>query len=197
MVEFWPYINRPCAGEILRIKAQGVFHPRQHEFPVCGRQCTQAHGRNQNRREDPQRRDAGGRKCRHFSMALQPGDRKHGRNQRQQTANPVEEGDRSQAVIAADDNRQAPLLVGKFDEGALSYPWVHPDPRVDRLHGDLLHLVQESQEKNEARHVTFDKVWEMAVEAQEAVVNGSRKLFALNGALAQKPVPFLSEPWYC
>ena len=92
---------------------------------------------------------------------------------------------------------EARTLVGEFDERALSYPWVHPDPRMDRLHGDLLQLVQESQDKNEPRHVTFGKVWEMALAAQESTSNGSRKLFALNGALPQKPVPFLSEPWYC
>jgi hypothetical protein len=88
-------------------------------------------------------------------------------------------------------------IVGEFDEQALSYPWVHPDPRMDRLHGDLLNTVQESQDNHEPRHVTFGRVWEMALAAQDSSANGSRRLFAVNGALPQKPVPFLSEPWYC
>ena len=33
-------------------------------------------------------------------------------------------------------------LVQPFDPSALCYPWSHPDPRVDRLYGDVLEIVQ-------------------------------------------------------
>jgi hypothetical protein len=32
---------------------------------------------------------------------------------------------------------EARAAVGEFDEDALSYRWVHPDPRVDRLQREL------------------------------------------------------------
>src|ERR1019366_30360 len=32
---------------------------------------------------------------------------------------------------------EARAAIGEFDEGALSYRWAHPDPRVDKLHRDL------------------------------------------------------------
>src|SRR3712207_7431255 len=32
-------------------------------------------------------------------------------------------------------------FVGNFDPEALAYPWTHPDPRMDRLHADVLAVV--------------------------------------------------------
>ena len=32
-------------------------------------------------------------------------------------------------------------FVGDFDPAALAYPWTHPDPRMDRLHEDVLAVV--------------------------------------------------------
>ena len=36
-------------------------------------------------------------------------------------------------------------FVGDFDPAALAYPWTHPDPRMDRLHEDVLAIVGDDQ----------------------------------------------------
>jgi len=56
-------------------------------------------------------------------------------------------------------------IIGEFDEEALSYPWVHADPRVDQLYVDVLATVKESQAHNESRRAIFKKVWKLALTA--------------------------------
>jgi len=77
-----------------------------------------------------------------------------------------------------------------FDPGLLGYPWVHADPRVDRLQHDLQACVARSEKENLPRRELFAAVWRMAHEAP------GRPVPALAANLGS-PIPRLSEPWYC
>lgn len=77
-----------------------------------------------------------------------------------------------------------------FDSGLLGYPWVHADPRVDRLQRELQALVARSEKENLPRREVFAAIWRTAHEAAECPVP------ELAGHLGS-PIPRLSEPWYC
>ena len=76
-----------------------------------------------------------------------------------------------------------------FDAKLLGYPWRHADPRVDRLQQDVQRAVSGADPKSERREV-FAGIWRMA---HEAAALPLRPL----GAILDKPIPRLSEPWYC
>jgi hypothetical protein len=50
-------------------------------------------------------------------------------------------------------------LVREFDPRALAYPWFNPDPQVDRLHEDVVTLVQHGQQAGWGRRETFAAIW--------------------------------------
>jgi radical SAM superfamily enzyme YgiQ (UPF0313 family) len=77
-----------------------------------------------------------------------------------------------------------------FDARLLGYPWVHADPRVDRLQQELQALVARSEQDNLSRREVFAAVWRVAHEA------AARPVPELAGHLGS-PIPHLSEPWYC
>jgi len=77
-----------------------------------------------------------------------------------------------------------------FDPALLGYPWIHPDPRVDRLQQDLQAEVARCEQQGVARREVFAAIWRMAhVAAARPVPKLARNLGA--------PIPRLSEPWYC
>jgi radical SAM superfamily enzyme YgiQ (UPF0313 family) len=77
-----------------------------------------------------------------------------------------------------------------FDPALLGYPWLHPDPRVDRLQQEVQAEVARCEQQAVARRETFAAVWRMA---HEAAARPAPALPANLGA----PIPRLSEPWYC
>ena len=77
-----------------------------------------------------------------------------------------------------------------FDPALLGYPWIHPDPRVDRLQQNLQAEVARCEQEGVARREVFAAIWRMA---HEAAARPAPKL-ARNLAA---PIPRLSEPWYC
>ena len=85
-------------------------------------------------------------------------------------------------------------LVGPFDKAALCYPWVHPDPRVDRLYEDVLATVQDGQRDGETRQEIYRRVWRAAAQAR-----GSSRTSppTTDDVHDRTTVPFLNEPWYC
>ena len=87
-------------------------------------------------------------------------------------------------------------FVGEFDSAALAYPWTHPDPRVDRLHEDILAVVGGNQTDAEDRYALFARVWNLTEAAREATASDPFALFS-TGVLSREPIPHLSEPWYC
>jgi radical SAM superfamily enzyme YgiQ (UPF0313 family) len=87
-------------------------------------------------------------------------------------------------------------FVGAFDPAALVYPWTHPDPRMDRLHEQVLALVGGTSGEPEDRYATFAKVWDLTERALERATSDPFSLVA-RGVTSREPIPHLSEPWYC
>jgi len=77
-----------------------------------------------------------------------------------------------------------------FDPALLGYPWIHRDPRVDRLQQDLQAQVARCEQGAVPRREVFAAIWRMA---HEAAARPAPKLASDLGA----PIPRLSEPWYC
>ncbi len=85
-------------------------------------------------------------------------------------------------------------LVGEFDPAALVYPWKHPDPRMDQLHGEIFGLVKEAEAEGRSRRAIFAQVWERA---ERAAVGSVRPLPEGARGRPRATIPYLSEPWYC
>ena len=84
--------------------------------------------------------------------------------------------------------------LGAFDDHALTYPWTHPDPRLDRLHETLNRIVETGETGDAGRRHVFARLWEAAHKA------GGRTAPPMPEArrpVAPIHVPRLSEPWYC
>ena len=77
-----------------------------------------------------------------------------------------------------------------FDPALLGYPWIHRDPRVDRLQQDLQAQVARGEQEGLSRREVFARIWRMAHQA------AARPAPPLAGDLGA-PIPRLSEPWYC
>jgi radical SAM superfamily enzyme YgiQ (UPF0313 family) len=82
-------------------------------------------------------------------------------------------------------------VVGRFSPRSLTYPWVHPDPRVDDLQRRVEALV--GVNLSAARRDLFDRVWSLAHDA--AGVRAAR--YADPDVPARATIPYLNEPWYC
>ena len=82
--------------------------------------------------------------------------------------------------------------LGGFDAEKLSYAWTPADPRADRLQAKVREAVQQGEREGAGRRATFQRVWELAQAAC------GRTAPALPPARADsRPVPAMSEPWYC
>ncbi|MCH7987903.1 MAG: radical SAM protein [Planctomycetes bacterium] len=79
---------------------------------------------------------------------------------------------------------------GPLDEAAFIYRWEHPDPQMDRLHADVLQLVERDAEADEDAATTFYRIRELAHgrEPDAAVCLLSED---------RERVPRLSESWFC
>ncbi|OFW40175.1 MAG: radical SAM protein [Acidobacteria bacterium RIFCSPLOWO2_12_FULL_67_14b] len=77
-------------------------------------------------------------------------------------------------------------LVGAFDRKTLTFPWRHPDPRVDDLQRQVMGLAGTGVGRS--RHDTFAAVRALAQPASAP---------PFDPPLARTEVPYLDEPWYC
>ncbi len=82
-------------------------------------------------------------------------------------------------------------LVQEFDEEKLFYPWSHSDARVDVLQQEILNIVQEGGLRELSRREIFKQVWGVAEMPPTALKMKD------DFSLVSKPIPHLSEPWYC
>lgn len=81
-----------------------------------------------------------------------------------------------------------------LDQTVFTYPWRHPDRRMDRLHGTVSALVEDAAKIQEDPAVTFSHIRALAREAC-----GDRAPSPVSPALASdrwRP-PRLTEPWFC
>ncbi len=87
------------------------------------------------------------------------------------------------------------VLVGPFDEAALCYRWAHPDPRVDRLHADILSVVKGAAQAD--RREVFSTVWRLTEAALGVAGRDRGRRRAPANVVTRAPVPRMSEPWFC
>jgi hypothetical protein len=82
-------------------------------------------------------------------------------------------------------------IVGDFEPGILGHPWSNPDPRVDELQQKIQSLVTRAEADGLSRPDIFLQIWQLAHE------QAGRSVPVLNLEKSGKPVPRLSENWYC
>ena len=96
--------------------------------------------------------------------------------------------DRSRLLELAD----VQALATPFDPVTLTYPWSHPDPRVDRLQEEVSRIV--GVRLNAPRTEVFARIWDVAHRAASAQTPERSTLPPL---VARAAIPYLTEPWYC
>ncbi|MDE3230011.1 MAG: radical SAM protein, partial [Chloroflexota bacterium] len=101
----------------------------------------------------------------------------------------------SSALLGAPD---AAEWLGPLDEAAFSYTWAHPDPRMDDLQREMMMLVEEAASVNQPTAATFAAVAALAGERlgrRVAVGVGAGR----RGVVARRsrPIPHLTEAWFC
>ena len=89
---------------------------------------------------------------------------------------------------------EARAAIGPFDEDALSYRWVHPDPRVDRLQRELESVVARAVTAKEDRRTIFHRAWDMTHRAMEM---RAPRLPDVPPGRPRVTIPYMTEPWYC
>jgi len=83
-------------------------------------------------------------------------------------------------------------LVGAFDAQSLVYPWENSDSRLDDLSEKVQGIAADADRRKQTRAVALERIWQAAHTA--GGVDPRRPDAAQP---AGRPVPFLSEPWYC
>ena len=84
-------------------------------------------------------------------------------------------------------------LVGPFSDEDLTYPWTHPDARLDRLQRELTRLVTRLQNRDATRRRIFQRIRSTVDTRLDRTT--SVRIPDLGPPL--RPVPRLTEPWYC
>ncbi len=84
-------------------------------------------------------------------------------------------------------------VIADFDAHTLTYPWRHPDPRVDALQAQLMAMV--GARVNRPRHETFQAIRAAVDQARGGT--GMRPSAPDDHAPARATIPYLNEPWYC
>jgi radical SAM superfamily enzyme YgiQ (UPF0313 family) len=82
------------------------------------------------------------------------------------------------------------ISVAAFDGESLLYPWRNLDPRVDALGETVQAIAADADRKKQSRPQAFARIWQSA---HDAAGMPARAL----PSTPPRPVPFLSEPWYC
>jgi radical SAM superfamily enzyme YgiQ (UPF0313 family) len=83
-------------------------------------------------------------------------------------------------------------LVGAFDAQSLVYPWKNTDSQLDDLSEKVQGIAADADRRKQTRAVAFERIWQAAHTA--GGLDPGRPDAAQP---ARRPVPFLSEPWYC
>jgi radical SAM superfamily enzyme YgiQ (UPF0313 family) len=99
-------------------------------------------------------------------------------------------------------------VVGPFDSRTLTYPWTHPDPRVDTLQAAILKEV--GVRITRPRGEIFERVRRLAGDPDQPPPRLRRSAEAIakaegsplrvgnpSGLPARATIPYLNEPWYC
>jgi Radical SAM superfamily len=84
-------------------------------------------------------------------------------------------------------------LVAPFDRKTLTYPWRHPDARVDALQAQVMDLI--GVRINRPRLEIFNEIRALATGTADASTLGT--LGTPGTLLSRAAIPYLNEPWYC
>ncbi|MGZ6391187.1 MAG: CUAEP/CCAEP-tail radical SAM (seleno)protein [Ktedonobacterales bacterium] len=96
------------------------------------------------------------------------------------------------------DEDDASSWVGSLDEANFSYRWSHPDPRMDELHRRVSAVVERATRAQPDIATTFSEVYTLASELFGQSSLGCVGAASRGGVrVANRPVPRLSEPWFC
>jgi radical SAM superfamily enzyme YgiQ (UPF0313 family) len=84
--------------------------------------------------------------------------------------------------------------LGELDDGALMYRWTHPDPRLDRLHGQVSRLVEDAAARSDDAGATLDRI-----RAAVAALDEHPRAAPRRGDTprSRKRTARLTEPWFC
>jgi radical SAM superfamily enzyme YgiQ (UPF0313 family) len=84
--------------------------------------------------------------------------------------------------------------LGPLIDGAFSYAWSHPDPRMDALQAEVARVVEAAAEAHAEDAGTFDQVRALG---DAAAGESPRRLPARLGRPDRPRPPRLTEPWFC
>lgn len=85
--------------------------------------------------------------------------------------------------------------LGPLDAATFTYPWTHPDPRMDRLHLEVRALVEASAQSGEDPSVIFARIRAAAHMLADTALPDVRRA-ARSRALSVRR-PRLTESWFC
>ena len=82
-------------------------------------------------------------------------------------------------------------VAGPFDPKTLTYPWSHPDSRVDDLQRDVMALA--GVRMTQSRRDMFERIRDLAhFTSTDHQIKRSP-----DSVMPRTSVPYLNEPWYC
>jgi hypothetical protein len=82
-------------------------------------------------------------------------------------------------------------VIRGFSPRSLTYPWAHPDPRVDDLQRRIEAFV--GVNLSAPRRELFERVWALAHDAAGVLA----EQYVRPDIPARATIPYLNEPWYC
>ena len=94
------------------------------------------------------------------------------------------------------EEREAEWL-GHLDEETFTYHWTHPDPRMDYLHREVSSLVEIAAREQWDNHVTFQEVCALAETYLGQRLPSHAEMRHNPAGRARRPIPHLSEAWFC
>ncbi|MSO61724.1 MAG: radical SAM protein [Acidobacteria bacterium] len=77
-------------------------------------------------------------------------------------------------------------VIGPFERSTLTFPWRHPDPRVDHLQQRLTKLV--GVRLTAPRAETFEAIRDLAQSPRREIIKSPHP---------RTSIPYMNEPWYC
>lgn len=87
-------------------------------------------------------------------------------------------------------------LVSDFDDSQLLYPWKHPDSAMDKLHRQVVRVVEQGQAAGHSRREIFTEIWQLSHGGKsDSMVSFSEP--SLDDVRPVANIPYLAEPWYC
>ncbi len=91
------------------------------------------------------------------------------------------------------DMPDAAAWFGPLDEATLSHTWAHPDPRMDALQREVAALVEAAATAQLPARETFAAIHALAAER----LSRHHAFSAIGQRAKSRPIPHLTEAWFC